>query len=118
MKNGWVNVADESAGQWGLQSNKKRDIIKGAARKGEDVTIRCVPVAQLDRVLDYESRGREFESLRARHAEVAELADAHDSKSCGKPCRFESGLRHQTWGYSSVGRALESHSRGQRFESA
>jgi hypothetical protein len=26
-----------------------------------------VPVAQLDRVLDYESRGREFESLRARH---------------------------------------------------
>ena len=26
----------------------------------------CAPVAQLDRVLDYESRGREFESLRAR----------------------------------------------------
>src|SRR5580704_12968560 len=25
------------------------------------------PVAQLDRALDYESRGREFESLRARH---------------------------------------------------
>ncbi len=25
------------------------------------------PVAQLDRVLDYESRGRGFESLRARH---------------------------------------------------
>ncbi len=28
------------------------------------------PVAQLDRVLDYESRGREFESSPARHALV------------------------------------------------
>ncbi len=27
----------------------------------------CAPVAQLDRVLDYESRGQEFESLRAHH---------------------------------------------------
>ena len=26
---------------------------------------------------------------------MAELADAHDSKSCGKPCGFESHLRHQ-----------------------
>ena len=26
------------------------------------------PVAQLDRALDYESRGQEFESLRARHS--------------------------------------------------
>ena len=25
------------------------------------------PLAQLDRVFDYESKGREFESLRARH---------------------------------------------------
>jgi hypothetical protein len=43
-----------------------------------------VPVAQSDRVSDYESEGWEFESLRARHfyADVAELADAHDSKSC------------------------------------
>jgi hypothetical protein len=28
------------------------------------------PVAQLDRALDYESRGQEFESLRARHLHV------------------------------------------------
>ncbi len=28
---------------------------------------KCAPVAQLDRALDYESRGQEFESLRARH---------------------------------------------------
>ena len=27
-------------------------------------------------------------------AAVAELADAHDSKSCGKPCGFESRRRH------------------------
>ena len=26
---------------------------------------------------------------------MAELADAHDSKSCGKPCGFESHHRHQ-----------------------
>ena len=26
-----------------------------------------VPLAQLDRAFDYESKGREFESLRARH---------------------------------------------------
>ena len=29
--------------------------------------FRHAPVAQLDRALDYESRGREFESSRARH---------------------------------------------------
>jgi hypothetical protein len=38
--------------------------------------IECVPVAQLDRVLDYESRGREFESLRARHRSIAQLGSA------------------------------------------
>ena len=27
---------------------------------------------------------------------MAELADAHDSKSCGKPCGFESHLGHHT----------------------
>ena len=30
--------------------------------------LKCAPVAQLDRALDYESRGQEFESLRARHS--------------------------------------------------
>ncbi len=30
--------------------------------------IACALVAQLDRALDYESRGQEFESLRARHS--------------------------------------------------
>ena len=29
--------------------------------------FKTAPVAQLDRVLGYEPRGREFESLRARH---------------------------------------------------
>jgi hypothetical protein len=43
------------------------------------------PVAQLDRALDYESRGQEFESLRARHS----------TKSCenvfgGSPCAASS----------------------------
>jgi hypothetical protein len=34
---------------------------------GTSLVERQAPVAQLDRALDYESRGREFESLRARH---------------------------------------------------
>ena|GEM_PF-6260439 len=29
--------------------------------------FKYVPLAQLDRAFDYESKGREFESLRARH---------------------------------------------------
>ncbi len=29
--------------------------------------LHYVPLAQLDRAFDYESKGREFESLRARH---------------------------------------------------
>jgi hypothetical protein len=32
-----------------------------------DAQAKHAPVAQLDRALDYESRGQEFESLRARH---------------------------------------------------
>jgi hypothetical protein len=31
------------------------------------IQAKHAPVAQLDRALDYESRGQEFESLRARH---------------------------------------------------
>src|ERR1051326_3464064 len=30
----------------------------------------CAPLAQLDRASDYESEGREFESLRARHPQI------------------------------------------------
>ena len=33
--------------------------------------------------------------VKGKNADVAELADAHDSKSCGKPCGFESHQRHQ-----------------------
>src|ERR1700680_1517602 len=33
-----------------------------------DAPAKNAPVAQLDRALDYESRGQEFESLRARHS--------------------------------------------------
>ena len=32
-----------------------------------EMPAKNAPVAQLDRALDYESRGQEFESLRARH---------------------------------------------------
>jgi hypothetical protein len=32
-----------------------------------EMSAKNAPVAQLDRALDYESRGQEFESLRARH---------------------------------------------------
>jgi hypothetical protein len=36
-------------------------------RQGRYLNSLCAPVAQLDRVLDYESRGRAFESLRVHH---------------------------------------------------
>jgi hypothetical protein len=35
------------------------------------IPAKHAPVAQLDRALDYESRGQEFESLRARHTNHA-----------------------------------------------
>jgi hypothetical protein len=34
---------------------------------GKVLTLQCAPVAQLDRVSDYESEGRKFESCRAHH---------------------------------------------------
>ena len=36
-----------------------------------------------------------FISVKLRRADVAELADAQDSGSCGKPCGFESLHPHQ-----------------------
>jgi hypothetical protein len=49
------------------------------------------PLAQLDRVFDYESKGREFESLRARHQrEVAQLGRAPGLGPGGR--RFKSCL--------------------------
>ena len=51
-----------------------------------------MPVAQSDRVSDYESEGWEFESLRARHMfrEVAQLGSASGLGPEGR--RFESCL--------------------------
>ena len=43
--------------------------------------LRDALVAQLDRALDYESRGREFESSRARHFPVPKSVD-RDSSDC------------------------------------
>ena len=42
-------------------------VLADAERKGAIVVVTQAPVAQLDRAPDYESGGREFESLRARH---------------------------------------------------
>ncbi len=49
-----------------------RDLFKGkhaapAGLASLERLAKNAPVAQLDRALDYESRGQEFESLRARH---------------------------------------------------
>jgi hypothetical protein len=52
--------------------------------------MKYVPLAQLDRAFDYESKGREFESLRARHfldnniSRCGGMADATDSKSVSR----------------------------------
>ena len=39
------------------------------------------PVAQLDRVLDYESRGREFESSRVRHSYLNNINILNEMRS-------------------------------------
>ena len=45
-------------------------------------SISYAPLAQLDRAFDYESKGQEFESLRARFIyRCGGIADANDSKS-------------------------------------
>src|SRR5258708_3736414 len=43
------------------------------------------PVAQLDRALDYESRGQEFESLRARHSMSAWTSKSRASGAQSRP---------------------------------
>ena len=53
--------------------------------QGEGLWVRvpssaCVPLAQLDRVSDYESEGREFESLKARHVPLAQWIEQQPSK--------------------------------------
>ena len=40
----------------------------------EVVLFKFAPVAQLDRALDYESRGRGFESLPARHLNLSYIS--------------------------------------------
>src|ERR1700686_4382586 len=55
------------------------------------------PVAQLDRALDYESRGQEFESLRARHS-----TPEHDLPRMG--VRFCDALHDWAAGRMPVGR--------------
>ena len=42
-------------------------------------------------------------NLTIKYADVAKLADAHDSGSCGKPCRFKSCHPHQV---TEVGRKM------------
>ena len=66
-------------------------------------TIRklLAPVAQLDRVLGYEPRGREFESLRARHKNVGTRMGPYFfvpgvielSRPTGRPVRAEAAAR-------------------------
>ncbi|CCQ95457.1 hypothetical protein CULT_2640003 [[Clostridium] ultunense Esp] len=43
--------------------------------------VSFVPVAQLDRVSDYESEGRGFESLRARHLQNSLYAGSRMKRS-------------------------------------
>ena len=98
-------------------SNPSLSAIRGQVLFGADLEIgtvgcgiRCrhAPVAQLDRVPDYESGGRRFESSRARHlyitavlvlltcivyAPVAQLDRVPDYESGGR--RFESSRARQ-----------------------
>ena len=81
------------------------------------------PIAQLDRVLDYESSGYRFDScwvhfLQNDHREVAQLCRALGLGPRGR--RFESCLPDfkRFRGLSSAGRAPALHAGGQRFDPA
>jgi hypothetical protein len=63
-----------------------------------------VPVAQPDRAFDYESKGREFESLRARHRDLAQLGSAPALGAGGH--RFKSCNPDQRGGIAQLGEHL------------
>ena len=58
--------------------------------------LQNAPVAQLDRVLGYEPRGQEFESLRAHHTLKAQSCDWAFSLPTHPACSV-SGGRHSNW---------------------
>ena len=66
IKSGEYSLASAS----GLTYVAQRQLMISLKLQGMQMIVRKVKdalVAQLDRALDYESRGREFESSRARH---------------------------------------------------
>jgi hypothetical protein len=64
------------------------------------------PLAQLDRVFDFESKGQEFESLRARHLiEYAGVAEWQTR-------RTQNPFLEREWGFESLHRH---HKKARRF---
>ena len=59
----------------GLSAGRGSEIMPGQLAFFLSSSSRSAPLAQLDRASDFESEGREFESLRARH----QLTDRADS---------------------------------------
>jgi hypothetical protein len=64
-------IARPRPGPYCQEDGERLSLAPVSARPGghigpERTVLPEAPVAQLDRALDYESRGREFESLRAR----------------------------------------------------
>src|SRR5271169_4790512 len=58
----WICKADRS-----ITASRGGSQLFSPARSRQPQKSSCAPVAQLDRALAYEARGREFESLRAYH---------------------------------------------------
>ncbi len=58
--------------------------------------ISYVPLAQLDRAFDYESKGREFESLRARHYYFRDVAQLGRAPGLGPGGRMFKSCRPDT----------------------
>ena len=82
------------AGSYGALS-RPLEMFSECMRHRRALRLQCLaknaPVAQLDRALDYESRGQEFESLRARHFAITEnsTANRHPMRSMiVQPRRF------------------------------
>jgi hypothetical protein len=69
------------------QGVTKRRYRRAGRSDGKLVELKNAPVAQLDRVLGYEPRGREFESLQARH--LFDLKDISASSRMWSSCDFQ-----------------------------
>ena len=93
-------------GQQGLPIPTRLSSVRSLRGRGGHLPPQEALVAQLDRASDYESEGREFESLRARHSlnplVRCRASSAGEAESPRKRRRFASGRRSTLPGYLPI----------------